>query len=120
MEIRRLIRCRSRRWFACLTGGSNADQKAKSGGEPRKETKADGVPAEKTLKRNLVKQGFDFGEIWRHRPELQARHFQRRRAPLWRPRAGASRCVSGDFGAGKKNLGQFSGVAALHLVFGIA
>ncbi|KAL6959706.1 hypothetical protein U1Q18_039859 [Sarracenia purpurea var. burkii] len=37
-----------------------------------------------------------------------------------RPRAGASRCVSGDFGAGKKNLGQFSGVAALHSVFGIA
>ncbi|KAL6983230.1 hypothetical protein U1Q18_016621 [Sarracenia purpurea var. burkii] len=39
---------------------------------------------------------------------------------LWRPRAGASRCVSGDYGAGKKNLGQFSGVAALRSVFGIA
>ncbi|KAL6965738.1 hypothetical protein U1Q18_036793 [Sarracenia purpurea var. burkii] len=39
---------------------------------------------------------------------------------LWRPRAGASRCVSGDFGAGKKNLGKFLGVAALHSVFGIA
>ncbi|KAL6990491.1 hypothetical protein U1Q18_043831 [Sarracenia purpurea var. burkii] len=26
-------------------------------------------------------RGFDFGEIWRHRSELQARRFRRRRAP---------------------------------------
>ncbi|KAL6996561.1 hypothetical protein U1Q18_006693 [Sarracenia purpurea var. burkii] len=39
---------------------------------------------------------------------------------LRRPRAGASRCVSGDYGARKKNLGQFSGVAVLRSVFGIA
>ncbi|KAL6977235.1 hypothetical protein U1Q18_026031, partial [Sarracenia purpurea var. burkii] len=39
---------------------------------------------------------------------------------LRRLRAGTSRCVSSDYGAGKKNLGQFSGVVTLRSVFGIA